>query len=756
MGASRKPFIGLTLAAVAGILAGGWLPLWAALTIMATAGGAFAFTRHPAGVFVVIGSGFAILIQIQTAWPQARAFAAYAGEHRPVVHGIAQVVDDQRSEGSRRLVRIRELAHRGRPLPANFEARMWWRTGAAPRYGTEFEFIGSATNIEAARNPGQFDLAQLMRTRGVFSEVTVAGPADWEVIAEGRGNPLFNLALQCRDYLQRALDAGLEDYPETAAILKAMTLGIRTDLDREMRHLFVLTGTLHLFAVSGLHVGIVAVLFWFIIRPLGFRQQINVAVVILILIFYCLVTGMRPSTLRATVMASIVLAALFVNRPSAIPNNLAAAAFIILIWNPSQLFHAGFQLSFGVVTAILLLQPLVAKMALPTVLPDPFIPKRLLTPFQRFQEKTGFYGVNLFSVSLAAWIGSVPFILTYFHLFTPVAVLANLVVVPMAFLVLALGFLAMGAFALSATLAALFNKANWLVVVFMVAFLDLAAQIPGGHWIFSRAMFEPETNRVTVLDLGTGGAVVIEPAGGEPWIIDAGNRGHAEWIVAPYLRSRAISTLGGLVLSHGSSTHAGGMPVLMEQFEVGEFVESTVSDRSATRRQAKHTAIELGLPLLQLQRGDRLQLGPTSTLQVLYPPADIQRRLARDKALVLLLEMEGWRILLMSDSGFATEKWLMEHELDLQTDVLIKGRHPTDLCGLPEFIARANPELLVAGGTDRVEGREIPDDWAGAIKADGVALFRQDHCGAVTLKVRPEELRASGYLDQNTLTLRKR
>src|SRR5207248_986650 len=158
---------------------------------------------------------------------------------------------------------------------------------------------------------------------------------------------------------------------------------------------------------------------------------------------------------------------------------LAAAAFFLLCWNTNELFSTGFQLSFAVVGAIVVLADPLLKVLRRWVAPDPFLPRSLIRGPRQLLHSAFEWFFQALCVSLAAWVGSLPLVLWYFYLVTPISLVANLVVVPIAFVILAIALLSIVAAALSTWVAVVFNNANWLLAKIVLGIVHLFAQIPG-------------------------------------------------------------------------------------------------------------------------------------------------------------------------------------------------------------------------------------------------------------------------------------
>src|SRR4029077_7125937 len=173
-----------------------------------------------------------------------------------------------------------------------------------------------------------------------------------------------------------------------------------------------------------------------------------------------------------------------------------------------------FQLSFAVVGGIILLQDPFSRWLQQFGAIDPFLPRNLVSPSRRVVG-TGYAWIcRGSSVSLAAWIGSLPLILWYFHLVTPSSVFANLLVVPLAFFILAIALLSIVATPLAVSVSIIFNNANWSLASAVIAFVHWSAKLPASHYYVAAPNWRNGVfAKVTVLDIGAGGAVHIRSAG---------------------------------------------------------------------------------------------------------------------------------------------------------------------------------------------------------------------------------------------------
>jgi competence protein ComEC len=185
---------------------------------------------------------------------------------------------------------------------------------------------------------------------------------DGVVLQHGGGNPILRAAHTSRGWMQATLCRGLEDSPDVQNFISGIALGLRHQTPEDIEEPFQQTGTLHLFAVAGLHVGIVARLLWMLATVARLSRKWAAGLIIPLVLFYAAVTGLHVSSVRAAMMCSILLGGLFFERKVFAFNSLAAAAFFLLCWDTNQFFTTGFQLSFAVVGGILLLAEPLSRM----------------------------------------------------------------------------------------------------------------------------------------------------------------------------------------------------------------------------------------------------------------------------------------------------------------------------------------------------------------------------------------------------------
>ena len=289
------------------------------------------------------------------------------------------------------------------------------------RYGDVLLIQGQPRLVPTVRNPNVFDYAAFLGLAQIYHQQFVVGE---EVVVSAHQPPnlVKVLSFQVLRYCQSLLTQRIH-HPEARAVVLALVLGQKEALTLEVITSYASTGTMHVLAVSGLHVGI---LYWCLRLLLRLLKSIwnirwfSPVVSVVVLWFYAFVTGLSPSVLRATTMFTFMTMAPMLGRQTSIYNTLAASAFLLLFWNPMFLFSVSFQLSYLAVLGIVYLQPRIYKS---------------LTFGNWFFDKLWLFA----SISLGAQVATAPLSVYYFHQFPTYFVMANWVVVPAALAILCLG-----------------------------------------------------------------------------------------------------------------------------------------------------------------------------------------------------------------------------------------------------------------------------------------------------------------------------
>ena len=291
-------------------------------------------------------------------------------------------------------------------------------------FGVDDLFFTSAslTEVQKPRNPYQFDYNTYLQQRQVYHQTYLEPSELFQLDSEKTS--IYGYADEFRSNVNRTLIAsGFEK--ESLSIINALLLGQRQDIDATIYNNYVNAGTIHILAVSGLHVGIILLILQFVLKPLVYIKNgrtIQIVITVIALWSFAIVAGLSPSVTRAVTMFSVIAIAMHLKRPTNIYNTLTISAFIILLFKPIYVFDVGFQMSYLAVLAIVSFQPIFYRL-----------------------WKPKFWAIDklwqIFTVTLAAQIGVVPISLYYFHQFPGLFFISNLVIIPFLGLILGTGIL---------------------------------------------------------------------------------------------------------------------------------------------------------------------------------------------------------------------------------------------------------------------------------------------------------------------------
>ncbi|MDX6767215.1 MAG: ComEC/Rec2 family competence protein [Candidatus Methylacidiphilales bacterium] len=609
-----------------------------------------------------------------------------------------------------------------------------------PAYGDVIEGSGYLAPPRVTMNPGQFDYAAWLRSRGVLYQFYLHGP-DAVAVEHGRGSWLLHRAVAFKRHMRRLLNLGLEDRPEPAGLLSAMLFGYRDGMAEPVEEAFRVTGTMHLFAVSGQNVGIILGMLVLVLRTAGLIRWRWSWLVLPLLLLFCLSTGMQPSAFRAFVMAGLVSVGWALYRPVGLFNILGAAALFMFVWDPRILTDLGFQLSFVVLLGLSLLAPPLLRCWVRWGAPDPWIPRRLL-PAWRLRVESAWRAVGtVVAVSLAAWLASLPHSIGCFHLFAPVALLANILVVPLAGVVLVLGSVSVAVGSVWGALALLPNLCSARILEFMASAITFLAGVPGGHGFVVLPWDRPPAGAVvmTVLHDGPAAPVVVQ-AEGRALLLDPGPERTWEYLVDSFRRWQGINEWEAVVLGHGGARRMGSATQILAGVPVREWVDSGWRSRSGVQHRWLAALQEQGKGKRFWRRGDRFSWPGGWTIEVLWPGSEMDLERLEDRGLVFRASGPGGAVLFAGDISAEVERRLLAAGAGLRADVLLQGEHSAGLNLSSAWLEAVRPSVLIRPGRGYQPDHSLDDHFWRDVERLGVRVLQQDDCGAVELRFRPEGL----------------
>ena len=666
--------------------------------------------------------------------------------------------------------------------------------GCEHRY-TYGDYIRTGMKLRKPRsfkNPGGFDYERHLLYQGIRVRGYVGNPSRIVRIRGNCGNRVRIMIERYRAMIRDTISSAVPE-PESR-ILHALILGEQEGIPDRVRENFNRAGVSHLLAISGLHVGIVASLFFFVIKLLMKLSEylllrFNIIKVsaffsILPIIGYASIAGFRISTIRATIMILAFTVALLIGRERNLLNILAFAALSILAFDPTSLFDVSFQLSFAAAASILVMVPMA----------------QALLYRERGSEMNRFHrfacSITLFvAASAAATAGTAPLIALYFNRLSTLTILSNLFLIPLiGFLVLPLGIISTILVLLSPSLAALAFRVDGCFVACARSIIDFMASFPLStitmatpslfevllYYLFligltgfiaaslsgkkrlpwgitltvilsvfvTQALWFHYQDRhgdnleITFIDVGQGSSTLIKFPGGEKMLVDGGGLYDTfdigEYVVAPFLLHEKIKRLDVVVLTHPDRDHLGGLPYILSHFETGEVWTNGESSEADIYRDFIAAIEQAAIPHRIISAATKPVLFADTQITILNPPEAVAgknpgtRESTNDNGIVMKIENDTVTLLLSADISGAVEQRLAEGEISLKSTALLVPHHGSRTSSTQSFVKAVHPDIVIIScGFKNTFGFPHPEVVV-RYENIGADIFRTDLHGAVT------------------------
>lgn len=618
--------------------------------------------------------------------------------------------------------------------------------------------------------PGGFDERAYRYAQGVYAEL-YASSEEIARLDSSQDAGLRGFAFTARERISESLPEPATSLStgnkqdEILALLSSLGLGIRSDTPAELRNALHASGLAHITSISGLHVSLVLAALGWTLKRCGLRRRWAGGATAVAAVLYVLFVGPRIPTLRAALMALVLIGGYFTERKVDSINSLGLAALALLLISPGELFLASFQLSFTAVLALVLFAPLQNQL------------------FAQWPGPLGWLAQGLFASTIVV-AALAPFTLIAFHDISLGAIAGNLVAVPVVGLLLPLLYIWLAlplpliSEALGTCVATL---ADLLLAVIHAVGGDssyvLAPGYPGavaltfgfvGLLLLSRPLLEWRDwgrirllnlhlalmffiaawlswgwdggfgrLRVDFLALGQGDCIVIRAPGGETLIVDGGPAPRSQTRrytrLDEFLLSQGVDRIDAVFLTHPQSDHIGALPQAMERFVVGHVFEAgrqasgsesyLAFDRAAARSGAKR---------MTLSAGDRVSIGELE-LWTLHPDSHEPSDDVNEDSLVLWMRWNDFDLLLTGDIGAETEARLATRFENWDADVLKVPHHGSRYSTSEWLLRETRPEFgVIQVGRNPYGHPHI--DTRQRLYAINAHVLRTDYDGTVRLQ----------------------
>ncbi len=796
------PIIWLSCGLLGGQLAAPWTTGWAFVAAAITAG-VFAIARSPTDPVARAIAAAAIAAALGHCQLDARldpelplTHIARLGVDRAIFRATVAERPSHRPSGLRLVLQVdgeqrgHEWTERsGRILLTVRNAQRDWHRG---------DRLVARIRMRAPRNfgnPGEFDYEHHLARRGIYTTGFSVDDEDWRRLPRAA-------APTWADSVHRHATATLDQVapPHLRAIAAALLLGDSASIPPDIRRRYARAGVSHVLAISGLHIGLVAAgvytgMRWLLARSEYALLALNVpklatAASLPPVLAYASIAGAGAATLRATVMGSLLIAALLIDRPRHWPATLAAAAAAVCATSPGAAFEASFQLSFAAVIAI------VAGGRRLCDAYDTWAERHLWRLSAPRLHRFGRWLVLSQGITLTAMLATAPLTLYHFQQLSLVGAISNLVIVPItgmgavgiglaavllnpwlpgvggALFAACCGLLAVGD-ALTTVFASLPGadlhlptpttaeiatyyallaaflirplRARGAVVVLAAAAALIALQI--ASWHVERVT--SDEMRVTFVSVGQGDSTLVEFPGGHVMLVDGGGLSPTfdvgERVIAPLLLRRKIRTIDTIVLTHPDFDHYGGLGYIAQRFAVDEIWTNGGRSKSNRYQDFLDRVASTSARTVIARRGEVRTIGGVE-VRVLHPqddradghqPDGEQPDGSNDASITLLLSFGGARILLTGDLEADGERALLRQGDDLRGSILKVPHHGSRTSSTASLLKAVEPSLAIIssgfGNRYRLPHPDVLDRY----RQRAIRVIRTDLDGAIEIRIAP-------------------
>jgi competence protein ComEC len=688
---------------------------------------------------------------------------------RVILHGEVEAIQRDAAGHAVVVVRATAIERAGARDPVSGRVRLVVRAVLPKlRIGDGLDADTTLRRPRNFRNPGSFDLVGHLARRAI--RVTAAVWDARRLRRSPRRTRGFAMRLgRWRGRLRRTLARAVPG--PCGAVLAALVLGDDHAIAAPLRTAFTRAGVVHVLSVSGLHVGLVGMISYAVLRWLLARSErlllacdvVRLTAVLSLgpVVAYGALAGFEVATARAVLMAGCGVVAVLVGRRVDLLRALALAALVIALARPGAPREIGFQLSFVSVLALVLG---VRRWA----------GERVVGTAARVRVAL--------VVSAAALAGTAPLTAVHFQQVSLIALVANPLVVPLfGSIVVVLGLLgaflepvAGGAAVLLFRVAAATLRPGLALVDVLARPAWAAVDVPrptpielallygmlavgllrAGRWRrglavavaagllvdaawWAHVRWRPGVLRVTFLDVGQGDAAVAELPDGRVLVVDAGGFPGSDFdtgaaVVAPYLAARKIRRVDVLAMTHAHPDHSTGLATLLARYHPGEFWWTGRPGSGDAWARVARSIVATGVRARVLTAGSGVP-GWHGVVEVLHPPGEWPSSDLNDSSLTLLLTHGAVGVLLTGDIEAAAEARLLGSSHHLAAAVLKVPHHGSRTSSTARFVDAVAPRVAVISvGAGNRYGLPSPEVEA-RYRSRGTCVLRTDRCGAVTV-----------------------
>lgn len=636
------------------------------------------------------------------------------------------------------------------------------------KIGNKLSISGQIVKFQKASNPGQFNEYLYYKTNNI----------DYKVFADNI--EIINSSYsRFKQYLYKIKGEFVDIYykilpTKNAGVLSAMILGEKSLLDPFVKRLYQQNGISHILSISGLHVSLLGISLFKLLRKIRIPILPSTLVSIFIIFSYGILTNFSVSTNRAVVMIIIFMAADLIGRTYDILSATALSAFIICIISPLEIVNAGFLLSFGAILGIGLINPILTS----------------------FITKKNFLLDGLL-ISISIQVMTIPILLYFFYELSTYSILINMIILPLSSIIVLVSIIAgvIGCFLLPISFF-LIGSVHYILIFYELV-CRIGMSLPNNNIVLGRPSIlviityysiicllialnhkvKKKRNlfctllllvifikpakvdfRVTFLDVGQGDGIFMMAPNKTSFFIDGGSsdiKSVGQYRILPFLKYNGVDRLDYAIITHTDNDHISGVKELIinakdNNLRIEYLVLPNIKTKDDSYKDLVNIASSNGVKVLYIEKGDVIKSGG-AMLTCLHPDSNYISDSKNDTSTVLSVRYKQFDMLLTGDleaNGEDKVLQLFKDNIETDYDVLKVAHHGSKYSTQIEFLNVIKPEYAIISCSKDNSYGHPHEELINRLETVGSNILITKDSGAITIRTNGDDMVIEPYKDK--------
>ena len=589
-------------------------------------------------------------------------------------------------------------------------------------YGNKIEFKGTYSAPETQRNYKGFDYSGYLKTLKIYGTVTCVSN-EIRILKKENVNSIKLVTHNISSKIEENIKKQFAD--KEAGLLIGILLGNNENIDEEIAEEFRNSGIYHILAVSGAHMSYVILGITYLLDKISMSQRKKDTLKVLGIVFFMLITNSSVSVVRAGIMRIITLGASLFYRKKDIVNSVSLSMLIILIYNPYSLNSISFQLSYGGVIGIFLLNNSYTKLL------------RKIKLNKKISE--------VVSVILSAQTMIIPIMILNFHTISLTFLFANILVSYLIGIVIILGFICSFISLISLEISSFISIFLNILLKILISIAEFFGTIPLSKiyittpsfisiflyyiiicsvrfkstyplkklliillsitLIFNNYIYIPRGLRLYFIDVGQGDSSLIITPNNKKILIDGGGTTDSsssydvgEDTLTPYLLNRGVRKLDYIMISHFDSDHCQGLISVLNSIKVRNIIISKQGESVYNYEKIMEIAVNKKINVIVVKRGDVINVDKNVEIKILYPESKLYFDDINNNSIVAKLSYKNFSILFTGDIEKSAEERIVNiAKNDLKSTILKVAHHGSKTSSTENLLKAVNPQIALIG-----------------------------------------------------------